>query len=92
MGRITSIYLSDEEAKQLKRLCEDNQCTQYSALKAAIRELLSMPIEEETTVPEARVTAQQSEVAKETEKTKQSERRNDLLLRLRKALKQHENE
>ncbi|MDH5732187.1 MAG: hypothetical protein OEY88_00190 [Candidatus Bathyarchaeota archaeon] len=39
MGRLTSIYLTDEEAEKLKKFCDDNQCTQYSALKTAISEL-----------------------------------------------------
>jgi hypothetical protein len=47
MGKITSIYLTDEEAAELKKFCEENQCTQYSALKAVLRELLSKPMKEE---------------------------------------------
>lgn len=46
MGKITSIYLTDEEAAQLKEFCEDNKCTQYSALKSALKELLSKPAKE----------------------------------------------
>ena len=40
MGKITSIYLTDEEASELKKFCEANQCSQYSALKLALRDLL----------------------------------------------------
>jgi len=46
MGKITSIYLTDGEAKKLEKFCEENQCTQYSALKTALRELLLKPAEE----------------------------------------------
>ena len=45
MGKITSIYLTDEESIELKKFCDENQCTQYSALKTALRELLSKPIQ-----------------------------------------------
>jgi len=41
MGKLTSIYLTDDEAAKLKKFCDENQCTQYSALKTAIRELMS---------------------------------------------------
>ena len=40
LGKMVSIYLTDKEADDLKRFCEDNNCTQYSAVKTAIRELL----------------------------------------------------
>lgn len=43
MGKIVSIYLTDEEHAELKKFCEENQCTQYSALKTALRELVSRP-------------------------------------------------
>jgi len=46
MGKITSIYLTDGEAKKLEKFCEENQCTQYSALKTALKELLLKPAEE----------------------------------------------
>lgn len=46
MGKITSIYLTDEEAAELKKFCEENRCTQYSAFKAALRELISKPFNE----------------------------------------------
>jgi len=46
MGKITSIYLTDKEASELKRFCDENQCTQYSAIKMALRELLFKPTEE----------------------------------------------
>lgn len=39
MGKLATIYLSDEEARTLTRFCEENRCTQYSAIKIAIREL-----------------------------------------------------
>ena len=40
LGKMVSIYLTDKEADDLKRFCEDHNCTQYSAVKTAIRELL----------------------------------------------------
>jgi hypothetical protein len=41
MGKLTSIYLTDEEFAELKKFCEENQCSQYSAIKTAVRELVS---------------------------------------------------
>ena len=53
MGKIVTIYLSDEEARELKEFCDENQCTQYSALKAAVKQILSKPTQrEEEDVPE----------------------------------------
>lgn len=53
MGKIVTIYLSDEEARDLKEFCEENRCTQYSVLKTALRDILYKPvklaIEEEPT-------------------------------------------
>ena len=51
----TSARATDEEVVELKKFCEENRCTQYSALTAALRELLSKPIEktEESIEPEA---------------------------------------
>jgi hypothetical protein len=43
VGKVTSIYLTDEEASELKRFCEENQCTQYSAIKTGLRELIAKP-------------------------------------------------
>jgi hypothetical protein len=43
-GKFTSIYLTDEEASELKRYC--HQCSQYSVLKTALREFLSGSIDE----------------------------------------------
>jgi hypothetical protein len=45
MGKVVTIYLSDEETRQLKDFCDENQCTQYSALKTAVRQLLYRPLE-----------------------------------------------
>jgi Holliday junction resolvase len=44
MAKIVTIYLSNEEAKELQEFCNENQCTQYSALKTAVKELLSKPM------------------------------------------------
>jgi Holliday junction resolvase len=46
MGKMTSIYLTDEEAAELKKFCSENQCTLYSAVKTAIRELVFAPLPE----------------------------------------------
>jgi hypothetical protein len=45
VAKIVTIYLSDEEARELQEFCNENQCTQYSALKTAVKELLSKPIQ-----------------------------------------------
>ena len=42
---MVSVYLTDKETEGLNRFCESNGCTQYSALKTALHELLSKPIE-----------------------------------------------
>ena len=34
------MYLTDGEARELQSFCEENTCTQYSALKMAVKELL----------------------------------------------------
>ena len=47
MGKIVTIYLSDGEARDLKEFCDENQCTQYSALKTAVRQILSKPIQQD---------------------------------------------
>ena len=44
MGKMVSIYLTDREADGLRRFCEDHSCTQYFALKTALRELLLQPL------------------------------------------------
>ena len=43
MGKVTSIYLTDEEAAELERFCEETLCTQYSAIKTALRGLYAIP-------------------------------------------------
>ena len=51
MGKIVTIYLTDDEARELKTFCDENQCTRYSALKTAVKQILSQPLqckEEET--------------------------------------------
>ena len=70
MGKITSIYLTDEEAAELKRFCEENQCTQYSALKTAMRELVSRHLNE-IEKPEDGIHAEESSIPEEEGKTPQ---------------------
>jgi hypothetical protein len=57
MGKMTSIYLTDEEASELKRYCDEHQCSQYSVLKTALREFLSNSKDE---LVEESVTLQES--------------------------------
>ena len=92
MGKITSIYLTDEKAKQLEKFCEENQCTQYSALKRALREMLSRLIKEEgASIPEVEGT--QSEVMEGTEEAKQKQEiRISNLRKLARALKAQDRE
>jgi hypothetical protein len=53
MGKIVTIYLSNDEASDLKDFCDENQCTQYSALKTAVRQILSKPMQQdEVDIPE----------------------------------------
>ncbi len=49
MGKIVTIYLTDEEAKSLTRFCEENSCSQYSAIKTGLRDLLNRPVTKEAT-------------------------------------------
>jgi len=51
MGKIVTVYLTDEEAKELKQFCEENQCTQYSAMKTALKEILFKPMKETEETP-----------------------------------------
>lgn len=64
MGKIVTIYLSDEEVRDLRDFCDENQCTQYSALKTAVKQLLSKPIqwEEEEDTPEESIEEPQDEI------------------------------
>lgn len=70
MGKLTSIYLTGKEATELKKFCNENQCTQYSALKTALRELLSNPVKKTEIVEEMETTRNSSE--KKTGKTNPS--------------------
>lgn len=74
MGKMTSIYLTDEEATELKRFCEENQCTQYSALKSALREIISKPVraDEQEIVLEKSI--QQSQLSEPEKPTSTSEK------------------
>ena len=67
MGRIFTVYLSDEESLQLKSFCDENQCTQYSALKTAVKELLSKPIK----------SIVEEQVGNHTEKSEEKELENE---------------
>ena len=52
MGKIVTIYLTDEETTGLRRFCEENACSQYTAIKTGLRELLSRPKAKETATEE----------------------------------------
>ena len=52
MGKIVTIYLSDDEARDLKEFCDESQCTQYSALKTAVRQMLYRPVQSEEDEPQ----------------------------------------
>ena len=76
LGKVTSIYLSDEEAAELKKFCEENNCTQYAVIKTAMKEMISKRIKNITeTKPE------QDEV--EDEKPKEDSVRKQFLRLLR---------
>jgi len=88
MGKITSIYLTDKELGELKKFCEENQCTQYSALKTALRELTSKPVKEESSpITPQNETPQVLESDEPSEKNKQSPQTKSSLSRLLEKLK-----
>jgi len=87
VGKITSVYLTDEEVVELKKFCEENKCTQYSALKTALKELLHKPMEEKTKppiIPEIKV------IEKSPEKIKAEQKQKRTLRQLLEYLKQKE--
>ena len=68
MGKVVTIYLSDEEARDLKGFCDENRVTQYNALKTAVKQLLYNPEEavvEETWIEEEKVYEDHEEEALE---------------------------
>ena len=64
MGKMVSVYLTDNEANDLRRFCENHGCTQYSVLKTALHELLSKPIE----LKEKKADNDQSEIEEQAKK------------------------
>lgn len=85
MGKITTIYLTDKENAELKKFCDENQCTQYSALKTALRELLNQPLierEEENPTLQEDTNAKDSQDDVETEEDRQAETKKSGLLQL----------
>ena len=90
MGKITSIYLTDEEHKELEKFCEENQCTQYSALKTALKELLYKPIEKtEETIVSKEQNMKKSEAIEVIEKDEENSDES-MLKQLVEALRQNE--
>ena len=97
MGRIVTIYLTDAESVELKDFCDENQCTQYSALKTAVRELLSKPLkkaeEMPLNTPEEETSEEDPEGDEAPEETRQTEKpdtlkTSSLLRRLREQRRQ----
>ena len=89
MGKMTSIYLTDEEAVELKKFCEDNQCTQYSALKSAIKEIVSKSVrrDQQEIVPEKSIHGNQLAEAEKLTSTSEKKRPNRILQKLAVELK-----
>ena len=87
MGKINTIYLSNEEVEKLEKFCEENRCTQYSAMKMAIRELftkrLNLTLESSKTINEKQ-DSKQNEEKKVVEKKQKDQNRSmkELLLKL----------
>ena len=81
MGKIVTIYLTDEETKSLTRFCEENSCSQYTAIKTGLKELLNKPIPKETTTGEQEKTKADQPTETATEKPEPSALR-DILQRL----------
>jgi hypothetical protein len=76
VGKVVTIYLSDEETQDLKDFCDENQCTQYSALKTAVKQLLYRPVEsdyDEPRVEDTSIDEDQEEVSELIEDNKEIE-------------------
>ena len=83
MGKIASIYLTDEESDELKKFCEENQCTQYSAIKIALKELLTKPVKATEVPLEKEIKQETIQSPGNTEGTeKKEETSTDVLRRL----------
>jgi hypothetical protein len=52
MAKVMTVYLSNEELRDLERFCTQNNCSQYGALKMALKELLHQSVKEEKEVKE----------------------------------------
>jgi hypothetical protein len=75
MGKMTSLYLTAEEASDLEEYCEEYQCSQYSVLKNALREFLSNARIESG---KESVTIQENEGKEEQDEVEQQERKLDI--------------
>jgi len=87
MGKVASIYLTDEEIAELKKFCNENQCTQYLALKTALNELLYRPVkrtDEDSYIAHKTDTVRSSEIDESAKKKSETEKPDPLLLWLRK--------
>ena len=77
MGKIVTIYLTDAESVELKAFCDENQCTQYSALKTALRELLVRPIQKAEETPLINPEDEPLETPPEDDETPEERQQND---------------
>jgi len=78
LGKIVTVYLTDDEASDLRSFCDENQCTQYSAQKTALRDLIYKPVklemeEEPTDHEDEPMEVQPSEVGTEEGTIKEKE-------------------
>ena len=102
VGKVVTIYLSDEEARDLKGFCDENRCTQYSALKTAVKQLLYRPVEsafEDTWVEdtsndedqeEDTELGEETEEIEEIEENKTQDHMSELVRKIREAYKKQE--
>ena len=100
MGKVVTIYLSDKETRDLKTFCDENRCTQYGALKTAVKQLLytSMDsyetdavIEEQDTDTQEDHSFEHEDKIEDTEATRIQEEV-DLATKIRRATKPKEKE
>jgi hypothetical protein len=73
MGKVVTIYLSDDEARGLRDFCDENQCTQYSALKTAVKQLLHKPLNMHEDEPREILEYPQNDINDSIEEIKENE-------------------
>jgi len=75
MGKIVTIYLTDEETIGLRKFCEENACSQYTAIKTGLRELLHQSKAQKPTIEHEQEAKEVSEKADDSGTGQQSETR-----------------